>query len=418
MDLVSRRQAGPQAPSQAQGAEIRVGLPGRMVGGVVIAALFMGSTLLTPLYDLYKDLYRLSAVELGLLYAVYVLGNLAALLFLGRLSDQIGRRPVALAGLALAAASAALFLAARSPALLFAGRVVSGLAVGIGSGAATAWITESTPRDRRARAAATMTAFNFVGLTLGPVAAGALIQYAPLPLRLPFMAYLALLALTAAAALAPKETAPRKADGLDLRPRLGVPKDARLRFVAPAAAGITAMAVVGFYAALGPALVRDALKLDNRALASLVVAELFVVAAAVIVGTRGLKARTAMLAGLLLTPPGLGLLVAAQALASTPLMLIGTTICGAASALGYRGGLGSADALAPPDRRAEVASSYFVCCFLGNALPILGVAALSQSLGAPIADRIFAAALTGLAAAAVACNLAFRGKPPGASGPR
>lgn len=415
MDLVSRQDA---ATRNRPRAEIRLGQTGRLAGGAVIAALFMGSTLLTPLYDLYKDLYRLSAAQLGLLYAVYVLGNLAALLFLGRLSDQVGRRPVVLAGLALAAASAALFLAARAPALLFAGRVVSGLAVGLGSGAATAWITESTPEDRRPRAAATMTAFNFVGLTLGPILAGVLVQYAPWPLRLSFVVYLALLVLTAAAALAPRETAKRKGEGLDLRPRLGVPDDARLRFLAPAAAGFAAMAVVGFYAALGPAMVRDALKLDNRALASLVVAELFVVAAAVIVATRGLKARAAMLAGLILTPAGLGLLAAAQALASMPLMLAGTTVCGAASALGYRGGLASANELAPQDRRAEVASSYFVCCFLGNALPIVGVAALSQVLGSQVADRVFAVALTVIAAAAIACNLAFGGRKASASGPR
>lgn len=411
MDLASCESAAARGGSRNPPADIRFGLPGRLVGGGVVAALFMGSTLLTPLYDLYKGRYGLSAVQLGLLYAVYVLGNLAALLFLGRLSDQVGRRPVVLAGLGLAALSAVLFLAANGPLLLFAGRVVSGLAVGVGSGAATAWIAESTAKDRRPRAAVTMTAFNFAGLALGPMAAGLLIQYAALPLRLPFITYLALLVLVAAAVLAPKETVqPRHRGAPDLRPRLGAPRGARLKFLAPAAAGFTAMAVVGFYAALGPAMVRDALRLDNRALASLVVAELFVVAAVVIVLTRKLGARTAMLAGLILTPAGLGLLASAEAFASTALMLSGTTVCGMASALAYRGGLASANDLAPPGRKAEVASTYFVCCFLGNALPIIGVAALSQALGAQVADRIFAGGLTLLAVAAVACNLALGGK--------
>ena len=72
-------------PAQDARADVtsRSSTAGRLTGGLVVAMLFMGSTLLTPLYDLYKDLFRLSAVELGLLYAVYVLGNLAALLFLG-----------------------------------------------------------------------------------------------------------------------------------------------------------------------------------------------------------------------------------------------------------------------------------------------------------------------------------------------
>jgi len=118
---------------------------GRLAGGMVVAVLFMGSTLLTPLYDMYRTSYGFSALVLVLLYAVYVIGNLAALLFLGRLADQIGRKPMVLAGLALAALSATIFLCARNLDWLFAARVVSGLAVGIGSGAAVAWITEFTP---------------------------------------------------------------------------------------------------------------------------------------------------------------------------------------------------------------------------------------------------------------------------------
>ncbi len=381
---------------------------GRLIGGWVIAALFMGSTLLTPLYELYRSLYHLSPTALGLLYAVYVLGNLAALLLLGRLSDQIGRRPVVLAGLGLAVLSGILFLAAAAPPLLFAGRILSGLAVGLGSGAATAWITEFTPKDRQANAAMTMTAFNFAGLALGPIVAGILAQYAPLPLRLPFAVYLAVLMLTAAVALKPRETVPRRPEAkLDLRPRLGVPEPVRLAFLAPAAAGFTAMAVVGFYAALGPRVIGQALKLHNLLLANLMVAELFVVASAVIILTRGWGAGPTLLAGLLLSPLGLGLLMAAQGLSSLGLMLAGATICGAASALGYRGGLQSANALAPPDRRAEVASSYFVCCFLGNALPVIGVAALSELVGPITADRTFAGVLTMLVAAAIVCNLIF-----------
>jgi predicted MFS family arabinose efflux permease len=81
----------------------------RLAGAVVIASLFMGSTLVTPLYELYRARYHLDELMLVLLYAVYVVGNLSALLFFGRLSDQLGRRPVVLAGLGLAAVSAAVF---------------------------------------------------------------------------------------------------------------------------------------------------------------------------------------------------------------------------------------------------------------------------------------------------------------------
>src|SRR5256885_11803097 len=160
-------------------------LTGRIAGGSVVAVLFMGSTLLTPIYEMYRSSYGFSPFVLVLLYAVYVVGNLMALLFFGRLSDQIGRKPIALAALGLALVSAGIFALAESVGWLFVARVVSGLAVGVGSGSASAWITEFTPPERRARAASLMTEFNFIGLALGPLVAGALVEYAPDPFRLP-----------------------------------------------------------------------------------------------------------------------------------------------------------------------------------------------------------------------------------------
>lgn len=381
-----------------------------MAGGIVVSVLFMGSSLLTPLYQLYRTAYGLDALGLTLIYAVYVIGNLAALLFLGRLSDQLGRRPIILAGLALAAVSTILFLLASGSTLLFAGRIASGCAVGLGSGAATAWIAESTPAERRLLAASTMTAFNFAGLALGPVVAGVLVQYAPWPLRLSFLVYLALVGLVVALVLAARETLDRAAAGsFDLTPRLAIPHGKRLAFAAPAAAGFAAMAVVGYYAALGPTMLRESVRLTNQALSGLVVAELFAIAAVAILVTRRIEPRRVLLWGLAMTPLGLAALVVAQAWSSLSLMLLGTTLSGGASALSYRGGLGVINAIAPSDRRAEMASAYFICCFTGNALPIIGVGALSETIGAVAADRIFAIALSLVALGAMGVAKAVGG---------
>jgi MFS family permease len=259
-----------------------------------------------------------------------------------------------------------------------------------------------------------MTACNFVGLALGPALAGALAQYAPGPLVLAFVAYLALVAGVAVLALTARETltrgagADKAASHLNLKPRLGVPADIRLAFLAPAAAGFAAMAVVGFYAALGPQMIHQAIGVANRAVSGAIVAGFFAVAALAIVLTRKVSGRPALLAGLAAVPPGLGLLAAAQAMSSSPLMIAATAICGAGAALSYRGGLAVANGLAPADRRAEVASTYFVCCFLGNALPVIGVTVLTQAISARVADNAFALVLSLVAVGAIACALAFR----------
>ena len=58
-----------------------------------LGIMFIGAILPTPLYPLYREAFGFSGVTLTLIYATYVLGNLTALLFFGRLADQIGRRP-------------------------------------------------------------------------------------------------------------------------------------------------------------------------------------------------------------------------------------------------------------------------------------------------------------------------------------
>ena len=394
-------------PSRTMKAPQEGGRSGRLASGAVVAVLFMGSTLLTPLYNMYRTSYGVSALVLVLLYAIYVVGNLTALLFLGRLADQIGRKPVVLTGLALAAISAALFLCAHDLGWLFAGRVVSGLAVGIGSGAAVAWITEFTPAERRMRAASLMTAFNFLGLALGPALAGPLVQYAPDPLRLPFAIYLIFLASVAALVLFQPETLSRRSSP-SFAPRLGVPKGARLAFAAPAATGFAAMAVVGFYAALGPTTIQRDLHITNRAVASLVIDELFIVAALLILASQRLSPRKTMLVGLVATPVGMALLVLSQRLGSMSVLMFGTAVCGAAGAFGYRGGLAVANSLAPAERRAEIASVFFICCFCGNALPVIGAGALTQATNAHLADLVFAGVVSAIAAAALLLAFATR----------
>jgi MFS family permease len=76
--------------------------PATGVIAAVIAVLFAGSTVLTPLYVIYQQQFGFSQITLTLIYAVYVIGNLTALLLFGRLSDEIGRRRVAVPAIAVA----------------------------------------------------------------------------------------------------------------------------------------------------------------------------------------------------------------------------------------------------------------------------------------------------------------------------
>lgn len=222
----------------------------------MIAVLFAGRTVLTPLYVIYKQAFGFSQITLTLVYAVYVIGNLAALLMFGRLSDVIGRRPAALAAMAVAVVSALSFLFAENVAWLDIARILSGLGIGVGAGTGTAWLAELVAADDKSRAAIIATSTNFLGLGLGALAAGLLAEYAPWPLRLTFVVYLAVLVLVTVLVWRTRETIsqPGKLADISMQPRFSVPGEIRTGFVAPAVTGFGAMALVGFYAALAPSI--------------------------------------------------------------------------------------------------------------------------------------------------------------------
>jgi MFS family permease len=387
-------------PSAANG---RPTGPQRLTGPAAISAvaalvgtMFMGSTLLTPLYAIYGQAFGFSEIVLTLIYAVYVVGNLGALLFFGRLSDQVGRRPTALLSVAIAGISTLLFLFATGTAWLFWARMLSGFAIGLASGTGTAWITELDDGGDKARATLVTTSANFLGLAIGSLLSGTLAEYAPWPLHLPFAVYLVTLAVIGILIARTRETVARPVrslGGITLRPRLGVPRDIRARFIAPAVTAFGTFALFGFYAALAPTVLIESLHQTNRAIGGAVVFELAAIAAATVVMTRTMASRRAMLSGLVLLLPSLALLVIAQALGSLTALLIGTAISGLSGALGYRGSLQVVSQIAPDAQRAEVVSSYFVVCFFGNSVPVIGVGVLSTVSSPMMAATAFAATI-------------------------
>jgi sugar phosphate permease len=166
-------------------------------------------------------------------------------------------------------------------------------------------------------------------------------------------------------------------------------------------AAFATFALIGYYAALAPSLLAEDLAIKSPAVAGIVVAEMFLVAAGVVILTRRLRSRTAMLSGLLFLLPSLACLLVAQSFASLSLLMIGTTLGGVASALGYRGTLQVVNGIAPSEQRAEVISSYLIACYLGNSIPVIGIGVLSMLYGHLTAYYVFAATVAVLGAAAL-----------------
>lgn len=398
-----RRVDARQAPARGLRPEHR---PAAVVAvGALIAAAFMGSVVVAPLYALYQQKFGFSEITLTLIYAVYVVGNVVALLVFGQVSDQLGRKRVSLPTVLLAAVAAGVFLAADGTGWLYAGRLLTGLTVGVLSGTGTAWLVELYGANRRDHATLAAAVSNLVGISIGPILGGVLAEYAPYPLKLPFAAYIVILAAVGVAVWRTPE--PRVAGGAALRDlrlyaRIGIPRDIRGRFAVPAVTGFVIFALGGLYFSLIPGILETDLHEPNVAIGGAVVCELAVVSALVTLIGRRLPPARAMTGALVIMLPAVALVVSAQAIASMPLLLVATALAGLALGVGYRGSLQVVNRLAPDERRAEVVSSYFIACFVGNSVPVIGIGILATLTNPLTASEAFAVTLAVLAVAALA----------------
>jgi MFS family permease len=379
---------------------------------VALAMMFVGAIMPTPIYPLYQHAFGFSGITLTLIYAVYVLGNLVALLFFGRLADQVGRRSAMLPAIGIGIASTVVFAAAAGAAWLFAARALSGFSTGLGAGAATAWIAELYTGRGNGTAARIAASANFFGCAAGPLFGGLFAQFAPWPLRLTFVVYLVLLCMVAGAILFVPETVtnPKRFGEASLRPRLGVPRPIRLQFVSPAVSGFATFSLIGFYAALIPNLLAESLHQSAHTVAGAIVCEVFGIAAITILSTAWLGSQAAMFSALALLLPAVWLLVGAELARSLPLLLFAAAFCGVAGGLGYRGSLEVINRIAPADQRSEVVSSYLIALFAGNSVPVIGIGLLAAVAGSLVAHVSFAAVITALAGVACLTGIKYAPK--------
>jgi MFS family permease len=368
-----------------------------------LAAIMVGTTLPTPMYAIYAQQMHFAVLTTTVIYATYAGGVLFALLGFGRWSDAIGRRPVLLAGVVFALASAAVFLVADSVSLLLVGRVLSGLSAGIFTGTATAAVIEAAPENWRTRAAAVATVANIGGLGIGPLLAGLLVEYAPAPLQLSFVVHIVLAALAGVAVLIVPETSER-IGGIGAQ-RLSIPVEVRAVFVIASLAAFAGFAVTGLFTAVAPSFLSQVVGIDNHAVAGLIACSIFAASALAQVAARNMNPQRAVAIGCAILVVGMAILAVALQRSSLAGLVAATVVSGIGQGISFSRGLAAVAERTPADRRAEVSSTYFVVAYVAISLPVVGEGLAARQWGLQTAGVSFAIAVGILATLCLAAIL-------------
>ena len=376
LDLKTGSPAAPTAP-----AATRVTALGFWVVAAVFVIVQAGGTLPIPLYVIWQPRFGFHAGVLTLIFAVYAVGTLLALLLISPLSDQLGRRPALASAVAFSAASTGVFLVANSIGALLVARFLSGVASGIVAATAAAALAELEPRGRSRRASLTATAANLGGLGLGALFAGVIAQYGHNPTKLVFWIYIAALLPT----LLGLATVPETVHGshpVQWRPKgLQVPRNARRRFALVGGAIFCAYTLNGLFSSLVPSFLAGSLHEHNHAIAGTIAAAIFLIAAVSQLLLHRLTPRSALSLGLAMLILSLALIEVALWSGNLVVFLAGTFAGGLAVGLAFMGGLATVNLIAEPQHRAEVVAAFLSCAFAGLTIPSVAVGLASQSLG-------------------------------------
>ena len=378
-----------------------------LVMALVVTVALASSATPSPLYVDYQQVWDVSGTMITVVYAVYALAVLIPLLFLGRLSDAIGRRPVILAGLALLTMSMAMLALAPGIGWLIAGRVLQGLSVGLITGTAAAALIELHPtRNSRVGALTNSSTTNF-GIAAGVLLAALVASSSSSPLVYPYIVIgVATVALLAAVATLVPETAGGSApvsDALRVRPPT-VPAAMRATFVLAAVCVIVSWSVGGVFLGLGGAIAGDLLGRNDYLVTGLVVASLQG-AAGVAQLVWNLRAgpdrwRAGVVLGVAAIVPGLIAASVSLEIGSVVGFVVSAGFAGFGMGLLFLMGTTLVAQGAPGAVRGQVFSALYLIAYIALGVPAVIAALIAEKIGLIPAYHLLASVMVFVATAA------------------
>src|SRR5258708_10770986 len=355
------------APTTRQQGAFRLsGRPALYLLASLIVSLLAASSAPTPLYASYQAQWGFTPITTTVVFGVYALAVLAALLIFGRLSDHVGRRPVLLVTLAVQAVSLVVFTTAGGVPELLAARIIQGVSSGAALGATGAGTVDSArPRGPLANAVSPG-----VGSGLGATGSALAVRYLPAPTHLIYLVLLGVIVVQGVGVALMRETVTRSRGALSsLLPEIRLPRTVRAHILTAAPVLFAVWALAALYGALGPALVQALTGSADVVLGGLSLPVLPAFGAVAIFPPPSPAAPTVMLTGTGALVAGVAITLLALTVKSAAVFFAGTAISGVGFGSGFQGGIRTVVPRVAAHERAGVLSLLFVVSYLGLGVP-------------------------------------------------
>ena len=358
----------------------------------VIAVIFLinmsGTTLPTAVYPFYQSQSHITSAQITFIYALYVTGVITVLWLIGNWSNFLGRKPFLYLGLFSSATSALIFMYSDSLTLWLIARVLSGFSAGLFISTATITILELFPEHLKKYATLLISASNMLGLGLGPLIGGYVVDYLPNPTHTPYFIHFCLVLMSMLLLWFCPETVIKKNHPL----KLSVLKHPQKKYYFlsyVSLLGFASFMMMGFYCSITPSLIHHLFHISNNVLVGWIVFTLFF----------------SSFIGQLLDPlvhPNKKLLIGAIGLSlgllgfalsiisgSLILLLIATILCGLAQGLIFKVCLSIINKYTDKNDITTVNAIFFIVNYIGMSIPVIIIGLIIKYTGLGVGTLIY-----------------------------
>lgn len=362
----------------------------RITSSVILVICFVTSNIPSAVYGVLREQLGFSATMQTLIFAVYVLGMIPALLLTGSLAARMSLQRLMMLGVVLAAVASVGLVDASSFYILLAARLLQGLSNGILTVACTAALYTAIPLRSRRFTALLVTVTGALGGSIGPALGGVVADVFGRTTTAAFVLAVILLLLCLVLLFvhgksycpATSQATPAiAADVKTNRPAVGFVEPRRLLLIGMTAA--LPWAMVGIYQSIGPSIVGAALGSSSLGALGLIVGA--VMAAA---GVTQLLAQRVPIA--LSRRIGLGIVLLSIAAffgmlvtGDTSLAIVAAVATGVGQGFSFLSATREMGALVSdqPQRAGMLMGLYFSMAYTGLAIPSIALGLISDIWG-------------------------------------
>lgn len=219
------------------------------VAAFCLISCFVTAATAIPMMAFWVEDLGLTSPEVAMSVVSYFGGCVLTLIFFARFSNFLGRKPVVIAALAFGAIACYLFSIGENASDLYVGRFLQGLSCGLATSACMSWVVDTAPPARAWFGTAMTAAGPNIGLALGTLLTGLIIEFNILnPMHL-FDACVALLILCIIFAVCGTETMRLGTESIGqvIIPKIAIPIRLRRLFILSITAFIGTWGVSSFF---------------------------------------------------------------------------------------------------------------------------------------------------------------------------